>query len=505
MRSSRSSLLGSPEAVRRHGASLRARWPMLVALPVLVAALEAGAAAPLVAMFFGPDFGLSGGREPFSPWAIAALILLGFWSAALLGRTALSRNVSSALLLVLGVAAILGWWALEPVWDVGPVLRAPWTLVSDNGHLVFPLFIGLASWIQGLRLGFDPSLFGPEITRERVRNAIVVLGLGLVLAGLIDGEMGDAGVRAAMLALPVVLVAGAGAIAAAEMEATRRLALRRHATVPGWDRWVRIFGGATLVLLVVTGIGALLLGPGALEMVVEALRGGWRVIATAILWAVYAIVYLLYWIVRAVTWIINAIFGDVVAPIEMPQMEGQAPPEEQQQPLQEPPGMDPAYVMLLRWIGLGVALLIAVIIVFTVLRRRERAADGEVVDEERTSVFSAALAREQLRGLFRRRPKAEHPRRLDLARDPDSVRETMLYLQVLAARQGVARSLAETPHDFAQRLGAAWPGLDEPLAELRDRYERARYGETEEDRRAAVEAWRVIWAARKDVPAEGVG
>jgi hypothetical protein len=500
MLSNTSSSPVSPEPPRSRKEALRSGWPTLVALPALIGLLEAGVAAPLIAMFFGPDFGLSGGREAFSPWAIAVIILLGFWSAKALDRSPLSSNASSAVLVVAGVAIILAWWAIEPIWDVMAVLRDPISLVNDNGHLVLPLLIGLASWIQGLRLAFEPGLFGPEITRERVRNSIVVLAAALALAGMIGGDMGDAGVSAAIISLPVVLVTGAGAIAAAEMDATRKLAMRRHSTVPGWDRWMRVFAGSALTLLVITGIGALIVGPGALDLLVEGLRGAWQVIATVLLWIVFGIVYVLYWTYRIIAWIINSIFGDVLGPVEMPQMEGQPAPPEEEQPLQQPEPLDSEYVTLLRWIALGIALIVVAIIVFTMLRRREPAGEGETVDEERSSVFSAALARKQLRDLFRRKPRPERPRKLDLDRDPGSVRETMLYLQVLAERQDAGRKPHETPRDFTERLGGQWSGLAEPLRALRERYERTRYGETEEDRRAALDAWHAIWSARKDAP-----
>jgi hypothetical protein len=73
----------------------------------------------------------------------------------------------------------------------------------------------------------------------------------------------------------------------------------------------------------------------------------------------------------------------------------------------------------------------------------------------------------------------------------------MLYLQVLATRQGAGRESHETPHDFARRLSAEWTGLEEPLRTIRDRYERVRYGESEEDRQAAIAAWRQIRDARR--------
>jgi hypothetical protein len=90
---------------------------------------------------------------------------------------------------------------------------------------------------------------------------------------------------------------------------------------------------------------------------------------------------------------------------------------------------------------------------------------------------------------------------LNLSSDPASVRESMLYLQALAARLGTPRRPSETPHDFTDRLRREWASLDSPLQEINRRYERVRYGETEDDRAAVVAAWREIWVAHRDEPA----
>lgn len=501
MLSSRSDSLASPEPPSRR--ALRHEWPRLVVLPALVALIGTAVAAPLVEMFLGPHFGLSGGREAPWPWSLVIIACLGFWAAIALESTKLSREASTATLMVLGLAVIVGWWALDPVWDVRPLLRDPVSLVGDNGHFVVPLMVGIGFWVQGLRLAFEPALMGAEAIRERVRFAIVALGLAMALAGLIGGDMGEAGISTAIVALPVLLVSSAAAIAAAEMASTRRLAARRHTTAPGWDRWARTSGGAALFLLVVVGIGALFLGPGALQLVVDGMAALWHGIATVLLWIVYGIVYVIYYVYRFVAWIINSIFGDVVRPMELPEMGGQmAPPEEEVLP---PEVVESEPNLVLRWIALGLALVIVALIVFFMARRRASVDGDGDIEEERSSIFSAALARKQLRDLFRRKPRPERPRRLDLERDPESVREVMLYLQVLASRQGYGRETSETPRDFAGRLAAEWPGLREPLDIVRGRYERVRYGETEEDRREAVQAWRQIHDARRDAPPKPSG
>jgi hypothetical protein len=119
-------------------------------------------------------------------------------------------------------------------------------------------------------------------------------------------------------------------------------------------------------------------------------------------------------------------------------------------------------------------------------------------------VFSADLAKKQLRDLFRRRHRDQRPPPLDLNGQPATVRETMLYLQTLARRQDVGRREAETPDDFVRRLRGTWIGLGAPLNDLAARYERIRYGELADtaespDHRPAIEDWAHIWRARKDI------
>lgn len=498
MLSNRSGSSASPDAHSSPAALVRHGWPTLIVLPVLVAILYIAPLTPMIRMFFGEDFGLSGGREAPWPWAPALIILGAFWVTTILDRTRLSQEVMSTILAILALPAVLAWWAMEPAWDVMPVLRNPISLVGDNGYLFLPLMAGLGCWVQGIRMANGRDSLSPETLRQAARNSVIALVLVMLIAGMVGGELGEEGMSAAFLALPLLLVSSAGAIAAAEMANTRRIAAQNHIAAPGWDRWARVFGGTAALLLVITGIGALLLGPGALEALVNALAATWNVIATVIYWVVYGIVFVIFYIIRFITWIINSIFGEVFAPMEMPEIapaqtgdvEGM-PEEEEVEPWR--------YATLVRWIVLMAIIWLVALLIIWMAKRRSVVEDGVDLEEERTSVFSAALARKQLRDLFRRKPKPSPPRRLDLDRDPESVRETMLYLQVLAARQEVPREPFETPQDFAARLAEEWPGVDQPLSVIQDRYEHVRYGETEDDRRAVIEAWRAIWSSRKDV------
>jgi hypothetical protein len=253
---------------------------------------------------------------------------------------------------------------------------------------------------------------------------------------------------------------------------------------------------------VLTGIVMLFLGPGVLQAMVDLMQSVLRVVGVALVYLLYAIIYAIFTIGRLVAGIVNAIFGDIFGPIEMPQPPQREPQPQQDLRLEQNEVTETPYATLLRWVVLGIALLIAAIIIYRMTRARTTDEDDGDIAEERESIFSADLAKQQLRDLFRRKPRAERPPRLDLDRPPSSVREAMLYLQVLATRQHAGRRLNETPADFTIRLTNAWPGVGAPLRMLRDRYELVRYGETEDDRAIAVEAWESIWRRRKEVVVE---
>ncbi|HWV34363.1 MAG TPA: DUF4129 domain-containing protein [Thermomicrobiales bacterium] len=494
MSSRPSSSPASPEASRT---GLRYRWPTLVALPGLIAFLGAASISPLIAVFLSDSFGLSGGRGAPWSWAFAVIGLLGFWSAKFISSRGFSMRISSAILVLLALVMIGLWIAVQPNYDLKPLLRDPASLVHENGYLIPPIFLGLGAWYQGIRYDYDPGLFSPEEVRSHVQRAWILLAAGIVIAAMIGGGMGDAGISAAAIAVPVAMACSAGAVAAAETNNTRFLASRRGSSAPGWDRWARLFGGIVVISLIVTLIAAILLGPDSLAFVKDGLGTMFRALGTVLYYGLFAIVYVIYWIVRFVAWIVNSIFGDVFAPMEMPKFEQQGQQEQQQYEVEEGDGF--GHATLLRWIALGIALVIVAIIIFRLNRSRQRGSDDPDVEEERQSVFSAKLARQQLRDLFRRKPKAERPHRLDLDVPPSSVRESMLYLQVLATRQHVGRRPGETPADFTTRLDHLWPGLADPLGVIRDRYEHVRYGETADDHAAVVAAWQRIWSARKDV------
>ncbi|MCO5228142.1 MAG: DUF4129 domain-containing protein [Thermomicrobiales bacterium] len=470
--------------------------PTFTLLPIFVGVLRAAPLAPFVAMFLGPDFGLSSGLEAPNVWALAILCAVAFWSTRLLPMVIKNEIALNLSYLALGIIGWIVWMALEPDWPIMDVLRNPLTIIGSNGHFVWPFLIAMILWILTLRLALDQRERSSEGVREILMRGVLALLAGVVLASIIGGEMGQDGIHASIRALPAVLVAGIGAVGISEMGETRAAARRRGTIVPSWSRWFRTFSGSAAILLLIVFVAILVLGPGFIDFVLDAIRATWNVTAMVILGIAYALIYAVVYIYRAIAWFLGLFFDFEMAPIEMDSQEsGQATPG---------PGDPPAAQIgefpageIVRIVAIVGVLIIGAAILFRIVANRNQDPDSET-EEERESVFSGSLLRNQLRNLFKRKPGAERPRKLDLASDPASVREGMLYLQVLAQRFDIGRDIAETSHDFTSRLADQWPNLGEPLVELNRRYERARYGETEEDRAAVVSAWREIWRDRQE-------
>lgn len=488
----------NPSGSTASGSRFHMPEPTTLLLPILLGILRAAPWAAFFPLLLGPEFGVSQGREAPWVWALAIISALGFWAVRFLPRIVKNSAIFNVLLFVIGIAAWAMWMRLTPGWDFGTLAGSGLSIVGEDSRFAWTLMITMVFWILTLRLALDEREQSSEGTRGIMMRSLLGIVAGILIASWVGGTQGDAGLRQAFIALPAALVSGVGAVGMSEMAATRSLARKRGTTVPGWDRWLRVFLGTGIVLLVITLLAALVFGPGFVQFVLDALRTVWSAIATVLLWIVYGIVYVFVFIARGIAWLLNAIFGTTMDVPEPPQMQPQGtPPPIMDEPYEE--GEPWQYAEIFRFVLLALGLLVGGALLFRFARFRSTGTEA-VSDEERTSVFSGKLLRDQLRNLFRRRSDVERPRRLDLASDPATVREAMLYLQVLAERLDIGREHRETPHDFSARLQSAWPGAADAVADLTELYENVRYGETERDRSAAVAAWRVIWADRSQEP-----
>lgn len=482
----------------------RSALVLLVLMPACYGLMLASSWAVISELVLGQSFGLSGGRPAPWPGDVALVWLTAFWLATIVDRTRMAPRLGQVVLIVGWFATFIAWATLEPAYDGNMLLSDPGALVTDDGYLIPPLLISLVVWWFGMQLARDISLASPEEFRGIAQRSWIVLGFSLVLATWIDGDTGGRALSLARFAVPGLAIASLALIAGAEVQATRRLALRRGGQPPDWDRWLRLVAGVTVFVVAVTALVLVILSPGA----ISALIAGLLVILTLLGWAAryvfLALIFVAYQVILGITWIIESLFGRVFTPPELPQqLQLQGAPAEQLPEQQEPSAIP--YATEIRWILLVLTVLILALVIFRLTRRFGARETEDPLDESRDNVFSADLARRQLRDLFRRRPRPSRIAPLDLATTPRSVRETMQYLQTLAARQDASRAEDESADDFIRRLRAVWPGLGQPLGDLVRRYEFVRYGDESrngdpDEVRETGTAWTRIWSARKDVP-----
>jgi hypothetical protein len=484
-------------ALRRQ--SLRQAWPTLFMIPGLVGVLHACAFAVLINVFLGPTFGLSGGQPAPWPGAIAIIFLLSFRVNWYVGRWEKPGVLGQAATFVAWAAVWAGWIALDPAFDESSLFRDPGQLVESDAWLIPSLLISLVVWWLGIVYASGIANISAEELRSVVQRDWLILFGSILLAAVVGGEAGADGLAAARLAVPLQLLVSVALIAGAETEVTRRMAFRRGGTAPGWGRWFRLVGAVGAGVALATVLVLALLSPGALDAIVGAITTvlGW--IGLALQYVLYAIVWSIFQVMSLVARLFNSLFGDMLGPVQTPTMPIAPPLEFPEQVVQEDEGGTWEYAILLRWGLLGAIILTVAVVLFRLSRRDAAPDDDGIVDEQRDSVFSTDLARQQLRDLFRRRGREAAPVRLNLDRPPADVREAMLYLEVLANRQGEGRRPEESASDFAARLRAHWSGVAAPLVQFPDQYARVRYGEEERagDAEAAARIWSQIWSARK--------
>lgn len=484
--------------------SWKKTWPTLFLIPGLIAALHAAAWSLPLALVLGETFGLSDGRPEPWPGAIALVWLAAFWSAAIIGQSGLGARRAQLLTIASWAATVIAWFGLEPIYRGSGIWRDPGSLVEGNAYLVPPILLSMAIWWQGMRYAFDLPVMSAEELRGVTQRDWIVLGGSLVCAVVIGGETGEHALAVATFAVPLTVILSLALVAAAEVEATRKLAMRRGGQAPGWERWARLSGGLGVGVVIVSLLVLALLTPGALNAAVNGIFSIVKLFGLALVYILYALFYVLYEFVRLITSLIEYLFGDIFGPIELPETTFAPPPPVRDQFPERPPQDEWEYAILLRWVVLAIALVLIGILLFRFGRKRRQLVDAGAIEATRDSVFSAELAKRQLRDLFRRRHRVERPPPLDLNGQPANVRDTMRFLQTLARRQDAGRQDAETPDDFVRRLRGTWIGLGAPLNDLAVRYERVRYGEQPDttespDHRPAIEDWNQIWRARKDV------
>jgi len=499
----------SQRANRAREASLRKQpirqsWPLLIMIPVLTGILHACAFALMIEMFLGETFGLSAGRPAPWPGAIALIFLASFWANRAIAGAIAGATASQAMTFVCWLGVYFAWIVLEPTYRDTDVWSRPGQFVQSEAYLIMPLLISMIVWWVGMNYATDIANISAEEVRSVVLRDWFILFGSILLAAMAGGAAGANAFSVARIAAPLLLIVSLALVAGAEVESTRRMAMRRGGHPPGWGRWARLVGGLSVSVALLTLIVLAILSPDALGAIVGGIAAISRALGVVLGYILLAIVWTVFQVVILVSKLLGLVFGDMFGEIATPEMAMQPGINLESLRQQEGEVEEWEYAVLLRWVALFFAVAIVAVILFRVTRKPQLEAGDDGVDEHRDSVFSTDLARQQLRDLFRRKQRARKPLKLDLDRPPRSIRETMLYLETLALRQGVGRREAETAEDFAARLRAVWSGVSAPLIDLPRRYERVRYGELDDaadspDFAPAANDWARVWAARKDV------
>ena len=462
------------------------RSPADWALPLLVAAIETAAAAPLVALIdaFLDDKEVV--ADIFIP-ALGIVGLIAFFSTRLLARKALGLRVSRVIMLVAWLVVTLVWIGLLRFGGIGDADARP--------VIIFTGLLSLLAWWRGIGYGVDPAPFLPDRLSRLVRNAWILLAIGIFLAAVINGFDTKPALDAARTAVPVAAIGGLMLLALGQIEATRRAARARGGRAPARRGWLIFALGFALALMLIASLGSAVLGGEsgnllltALGFVLNGVLFVFSYIALALAIVFYVLLYPLIWVLRR---------GADKQP-DQNQQQGVTDTTLDQIVKSNGDALPDWVRITLIVVAVVIVAVVVTLLLFSALRRFRPMAETSDGDEERESVWSRDLARSQLRNLFRRSHGDGGPERIDLNATPPTVRDAYRALQALAVRDGVPRKPAETPAEFSRRLGAAWPGDAHDIADLTRRYERVRYGgESDEiDRGAAQGAWRAIWGRR---------
>jgi hypothetical protein len=410
-----------------------------VAIPLALCVMEAQPIAMVIALFTL----LGGSTLAHVPLGIGAVLLLQlgllWWAMALAFLQISGRLRSGRVLAMLRLCGLLIAWLL---------VSLPRLAVLGSGTqdviLAGELFLVLWLWYRGLtraRLGFS---------HEPLATAFTV-GLGVLLAVMLFTLVAKPALPLLpqlQASLTIYFLSGLVTLSLARLGVLRQARTQSGKQADPTRSWVgalTLFSGVLIVLVFL--LEAAFSYTSFLEMM-QLLHPVWDVLGTLVGWVLYALVFLVLSPLFALfSWLIGLIRGNGKG---QQTIQPPSSPLAHLSNLQHPTGLSPELVSIGRWVVLGIAGLLLLLLVRASLRRWFLPYDAEQLEE----------TREQLdRRLFTspRQPRTRRARspQAPFSGDPNSARAQYRRLlhTVAAARPDLAHQLDETPLEYEQRLG----------------------------------------------------
>lgn len=509
---------------------LRWNWLDQGLLPLLLAGLRCCWILPwlgLAATFLAPSHA---GRL-LAPALIIGLPLLAFTLTQLAPLRTLAADRPNAMprtetpwwarigIAVTGLVVIglVIWWQEYrfdyPVWDGGWLQALGYALIRwPSNELPAPLLMLLALiylWLRGMLDAAQP------MSHDDIWGAIIagvlalVLYLGLITTLGLPAEANLGGLVVLFFAAGMAALAFSSLKITVGLDYALGLGQRRPKGAPRTTRYWLLSVLVVVGGLIGLGVGlALVVAPEQVARLIDAvgfvLGLIWRVVGFVLVVISYVLFALSYWLVQALMPLIQRLLA-MLAALELIQ------PQEQPEatPMPETPAFDPATIPdPYRWLALALSLL-AVLLIFALVLRKLRNTPVEEIDEERESILSAELLKDQLASLWRRwfGGLAE---RLSPFLSLDGEAETrriirLSYQGLLAAATGFgqARLRGQTPTEFRLQLAEKLRDSVEPLTAMTERYNQARYAPdppSVEDATATQQAWADVQRTMNDDP-----
>jgi hypothetical protein len=471
---------------------LNSNWLDLL-ITVLVAIIDVAIIAPWILLLL-----LSAGQDtihPMVPIGVGIIGVVSFWVA----RELLSKSWDLAALRMVSLGV---WIAMVIVWfgivtDAG--LAAPVQLIDrlfsfETGALGL-VILGVIGWSRGLWLASTEDLFESEFVRAAVLRTVALQASVLVVASLFWDEASSPIQALAVYMVPLGFAACLITATAIQVRTARlniRASLDQRLPGRGWlAAGAGITGGILLIAALIAGTAGREAWQLILWPVIQVLRG----LSWLLDWIVLGLALIGYVLLLPIFWALQQLIGDPEEE-DFVQDTAEDPVFEQDELTGDSDLIPEPVLQVLQWVFIAVAVGLAIWFAIRQLKRVQQKTQPAGEAEVRESVFSSEAVMDDLRGMLSNLRNIWKGRRgrYNLRSQPESVRDAYQHVIVHASRVGLERDQRETPRQYAERLDAAEPDVQEQVDDLTERYLRARYGnlESEEDIRISREDWDLI-------------